>query len=54
VIAQKFLRTNVKVVSSTEITATTGGGAKSGTWSLFVTTTEGTSAWKAGADFIYG
>jgi hypothetical protein len=34
--------TNVKVVSPTQITAVTGGGAKAGTWSLFVTTTGGT------------
>lgn len=34
---------NVVVVSSTEITATTGGGAKPGAWSLFVTTTGGTN-----------
>ena len=33
--------TNVKVVSPTQITAVTGGGAKAGTWSLFVTTTTG-------------
>ena len=46
--------TSVKVVSSTEITAVTGGGAKAGTFSLFVTTTGGTSAANAGADFSYG
>ena len=34
--------TNVKVVSPTEITAVTGGGAKAGTWSLFVVTSGGT------------
>jgi hypothetical protein len=34
---------NVVVVSSTEITATTGGGAKAGAWSLFVTTAGGTN-----------
>ncbi len=45
--------TSVKVVSPTEITATTGGGAKAGTFSLFVTTTGGTSAANAGADFSY-
>ena len=40
--------TSVKVVSPTEITAVTGGGAKAGTFSLFVTTTGGTSAtWSA-------
>ena len=36
--------TNVKVVSPTEITAVTGGGAKTGTWTLFVTTSGGTGA----------
>ena len=46
--------TSVKVVSSTEITAVTGGGAKAGTFSLFVTTTGGTSAANSGADFSYG
>jgi hypothetical protein len=45
--------TNVKVVSSTQITAVTGGGAKAGTWSLFVTTTGGTSAANLGDDFTY-
>jgi hypothetical protein len=45
--------TNVKVVSPTEITATTGGGAKAGTWSLFVTTPGGISAANAGDDFTY-
>jgi hypothetical protein len=45
--------TNVKVVSSTEITATTGGGAKTGTWSLFVTTSGGTSAGNTGDNFTY-
>jgi hypothetical protein len=45
--------TNVKVVSSTQITATTGGGAKTGTFSLFVTTTGGTSAGNAGDNFTY-
>jgi hypothetical protein len=35
--------TNVVVVSSTEITAVTGGGAKEGTWGLFVTGTGGTT-----------
>jgi type V secretory pathway adhesin AidA len=41
------------VVSSTEITATTGGGAKAGTWSLFVTTSGGTSAANSGDNFTY-
>ena len=45
--------TNLVVVSSTEITATTGGGAKSGTFSLFVTTSGGTSAANSGANFTY-
>jgi hypothetical protein len=45
--------TSVVVVSSTEITAVTGSGAKAGTWSLFVHTTGGTSAGNAGADFVY-
>lgn len=45
--------TDVVVVSSTEITATVGGAAKPGTWSLYVSTTGGTSAPNAGADFTY-
>jgi hypothetical protein len=45
--------TDVVVVSSTEITAVTGGEAKAGTWSLFVHTSAGTSAGNAGADFAY-
>ena len=45
--------TNVVVVSSTEITATVGGAAKPGTWSLYVTTSGGTSTPNAGADFTY-
>jgi hypothetical protein len=36
--------TNVTVVSPTRITATTGGGAKAGTFSVYVTTSGGTSA----------
>src|ERR1019366_1009027 len=40
--------TGVTVVSSTEITATTGGGAQAGTWNLFVTTSGGTSAANTG------
>ena len=43
--------TNVKVVSPTQITAVTGGGAKAGTWSLFVTTTGGTGT--GYLDFTY-
>jgi hypothetical protein len=46
--------TSVVVVSSTEITAVTGGGAKAGTWALFVHTSGGTSAGNAGAAFTYG
>jgi hypothetical protein len=45
--------TNVTDVSSTEITAVTGGGAKTGTFSFFVTTPGGTSAGNSGADFTY-
>jgi lysophospholipase L1-like esterase len=45
--------TGVTVVSPTEITATTGGGAKAGTWSLFVTTSGGTSAANVGDNFTY-
>ena len=45
--------TNVKVVSPTQITAVTGGGAKAGSWTLFVTTSAGTSAANTGADFTY-
>jgi hypothetical protein len=45
--------TNVKVVSSTKITAKTVGGAKAGTWNLFVTTGGGTSAANSGDLFRY-
>ena len=45
--------TSVVVVSSTEITAVTGGGATAGTWSLFVITTGGTSAANTGDNFTY-
>ena len=45
--------TNVVVVSSTKITAKTGGAAKPGTWNLFVTTSQGTSAANSGDMFIY-
>ena len=46
--------TNVKVVSPTEITAVTGGGAKVGVFNLFVTTTGGTStANYSGDEFTY-
>ena len=36
--------TDVVFVSSTKITAVTGGGAMAGTWNLFVTTPGGTSS----------
>jgi hypothetical protein len=45
--------TDVTVVSPTEITAVTGSGAKAGTFSLFVTTSGGTSAGTLGDDFTY-
>jgi hypothetical protein len=45
--------TDVVVVSPTELTAVTGGGAKAGTWSLFVTTPGGTSAANLRSDFSY-
>jgi subtilase family serine protease len=45
--------TNVTVVSPTEITATTGGGAKAGTFHLYVTTSVGTSAAGKAAAFTY-
>jgi hypothetical protein len=45
--------TSVNVVSSTEITATTGGGAVAGTFSLFVTTSGGTSTGNSGTNFTY-
>jgi hypothetical protein len=45
--------TNVTVVSSTQITATTGGGAKAGTFSLYVTTSGGTSAQVTADSFTY-
>jgi hypothetical protein len=48
-----IVATNVQVVSSTQITATTGGGAAVGTWNVFVTTTGGTSAISAGGQFHY-
>ena len=46
--------TNVDVVSSTKITATTGGGAKAGSFNLFVTSSGVTSAADAGDLFTYG
>jgi hypothetical protein len=45
--------TNVKVVSSTQITSTTGAGAKAGTFSLYVTMSDGTSAENAADNFTY-
>jgi hypothetical protein len=44
---------DVDVVSSTKITAVTGGSAKAGTWNLFVITAGGTSAVSAGDDYTY-
>ncbi len=44
---------NVVVVSPTEITATTGGPAKAGTWNLFVIDSGGTSPANTGDDFTY-
>ena len=45
--------TSVKVVSATKITAVTGGGAKAGTWNLFVSTSGGKSAASAANQFTY-
>ena len=45
--------TDVDVVSSTEITATTGGGAVAGTFNVYVTTSAGTSAANTGSEFTY-
>ena len=45
--------TKVTVVSSTKITATTGGGAKAGTGNLFVITAGGTSAGNSGDVYTY-
>ncbi len=45
--------TNATVVSRTQITAVTGGGAKAGTWNLFVITTGCTSAANSGDYFTY-
>jgi hypothetical protein len=45
--------TNVKVVSPTEITAVTGGGAKAGTWNLLVITPGGTSVGNSGDYYTY-
>ncbi len=41
--------TSVTVVSPTKITAVTGGGAKAGTWTLFVITSGGTRAGNSGS-----
>ena len=45
--------TDVMVVSSTEITATTGGPAKAGRWNLYVTSGGVTSAANSGDVFTY-
>jgi hypothetical protein len=46
--------TAVRVVSATQITATTGGGAKAGTWNLFVIAPDGTVSQAVSADrFTY-
>ena len=44
---------NVDVVSSTEITATTAESSMAGTFSLYVSTSGGTSAASAGSNFTY-
>jgi hypothetical protein len=44
---------NVVVVSPTEITATTGGSAKAGTWNLFVIDSGGTSPANTGDDYTF-
>jgi len=43
----------VETITPTTITATTGGGAKAGTWNLFVTTPGGANAANAGDSFTY-
>ena len=46
--------TGVSVVSSTQITATTGGGAQPGTWDIFVVMPNGTASQAvSGATFTY-
>jgi hypothetical protein len=45
--------TDVQVLSSTQITATTGGGARPGAWNLFVANSGATSATNANAKFTY-
>jgi hypothetical protein len=49
----KRWRRSLVVVSPTEITATTGGAAKAGTFNLFVIDSGGTSVANAGDDFTY-
>ncbi len=44
---------SVVVVSPTEITATTGGSAKAGTWNLFVIDSGGTSPENTGDKYTY-
>jgi hypothetical protein len=44
---------DVVVVSPTEITATTGGSAKAGTWNLFVIDSGGTSPENTGDKYTY-
>ena len=52
--AGAIVATGVSVVSSTNITATTGGGAKPGTWNLFVVAPDGTASAAASGDkFLY-
>ena len=43
----------VVVVSPTEITATTGGSAKAGSWNVFVIDAGGTSPVSPGDDYTY-
>jgi hypothetical protein len=43
----------VVVVSSTEITAITGGLAKAGAWNLFVIDSRGTSPSDVGDEYTY-
>jgi hypothetical protein len=47
------IRATVRSITSTTITAVTGGGAKTGTFSVYVHTPGGTSAGSAGANFTY-
>ena len=48
-----IVASNVVVVSSKKITATTGGRARAGTWNLFVITVGGTSAINDGDKYRY-